>query len=207
MRKPKPLIAVLALVAVLAVIAALFIGACGGQTTTTSTVPAPPVTTTATAPPSTTSTTSTATTSGRNPFQSGTVTQTQTVTQTTSTPTTPVRTGPKYTSCKGNVEVTSSASCAFGNNMFYWVWHARNDGKWNEQGPLKDLVWSPVTMQDYPTICQLQGNEVNCTNEEDTSADIRFSLASVQAYTKQEALAYWNSGKLGPGTAMSGENP
>jgi hypothetical protein len=49
-------------------------------------------------------------------------------------------------------------------------------------------VWSPTTQQSYTQVCTDDGSDVSCTHSNED--EVQFSVASVLAYTQQEAEAY-----------------
>ena len=96
--------------------------------------------------------------------------------------------------CDPNISAFGQAtSCPFAENTFYEYWKA-TDGK-PTPGERSLRVWSPVTDRGYPQHCTDQAGEVSCTHYEGDR--VRFSQASVVAYTKSEAKAYAASGRLG----------
>ena len=100
-----------------------------------------------------------------------------------------------WTSCDPNVSAFArTTSCEFAQNTFYEYWKATG-GK-STHGARALEVWSPRTRLTYTQDCTDHGGEVNCTHHEGDA--VRFSQASVMAYTQGEAKAYAASGTLGP---------
>jgi hypothetical protein len=108
--------------------------------------------------------------------------------------TTPPSDSGSFRSCDQNISANPRTSCDFSFNTFYEYWHAT--GGQPTPGERAVVVWSPTTQTTYPQQCGDDGNEVDCTGGE--GDEVRFSQASVLAYTPAEAAAYAASGKLGP---------
>jgi CHAT domain len=96
--------------------------------------------------------------------------------------------------CDQNISANSHASCTFAFNTFYEYWQATGGNP--QPGDQSVQVWSPRTQQSYTQVCTNDGTEVDCAHGQ--RDEVRFSHASVTAYTPSEAAAYAASGKLGP---------
>ncbi len=144
---------------------------------------------------------------------STTVAETQTVTSTpattaaaiattatsTTVPSTPTASVPRSSAgslrpCDQNISASADTSCDFASNTFYEYWQATSGDP--SPGQQSVAVWSPATRQTYTQTCTNDGSEVDCTH--DNGDDVRFSSASVSAYTQPEANTYAASGNLGP---------
>ncbi len=130
---------------------------------------------------------------------STTAAATTTTASTTAAPSTPTEPAPGSSSgglrpCDENVSANSDTSCDFASNTFYEYWQATGGDL--SPGQRSVEVWSPTTQQSYTQICTNDGKEVDCTHN--NGDEVRFSAASIMAYTGAEAHTYAASGKLGP---------
>jgi hypothetical protein len=92
-----------------------------------------------------------------------------------------------FTSCRGYVQVGSSTSCAFGNNVFYEYFESQPEGDFS--------AYSPTTGETYDMSCT-GGSMVTCTGGQ--GASVRFPLSAVEIYTDRDAAAYASSHDVGP---------
>jgi hypothetical protein len=131
------------------------------------------------------------------PLSSGggetTAVPTTTVPSTSTTPA-PASNSGSLRPCDQNISADAETSCGFASNTFYEYWKA-TDGD-PETGQRSVDVWSPTTQQSYRQVCDDDGSEVSCTHL--NGDEVQFSVASVRAYTQQEADAYAASASLGP---------
>ncbi|MFN2617845.1 MAG: hypothetical protein ABR581_12105 [Thermoleophilaceae bacterium] len=94
-----------------------------------------------------------------------------------------------FKGCDPNVSVNAaSTTCPFGENVFYEYWKSGRAGS--------ITVYSPSTRQTYLASCTQTGGEVLCATAQ--GAGVRFSSASVDAYTQGQADRYAATHDLGP---------
>ncbi|MFZ0091309.1 MAG: hypothetical protein WAL63_17500 [Solirubrobacteraceae bacterium] len=96
--------------------------------------------------------------------------------------------------CDQNISADSDTSCAFAENTFYEYWLTAGGDP--VPGDQSVAVWSPATQQTYTQTCANDGDAIACSHGD--GDEVRFSQASVIAYTQSEAAAYAASGNLGP---------
>jgi hypothetical protein len=92
--------------------------------------------------------------------------------------------------CDANVRVkTATTSCAFGQNVFYGFWKARDDGD------DAFTAYSPISKRSYPVECTT-GATVICRAGD--GGEVRFSRAAVAAYDAAQAARFAATHDTGP---------
>jgi hypothetical protein len=92
--------------------------------------------------------------------------------------------------CDANITVkTATTSCAFGENVFYAFWMAR------EQGDDAFNAYSPVSEQSYAMHCTT-GATVVCRAGD--GGEVRFSRTAIEAYDADQAARYEATHDVGP---------
>lgn len=100
-----------------------------------------------------------------------------------------------WKSCDQDISALArTTSCPFAENTFYEYWKATGGKPAPRERTVQ--VWSPATKVSYTQDCTDHAREVDCTHHEGDG--VRFSQASVTAYTQGEAKAFAASGTLGP---------
>ena len=106
-----------------------------------------------------------------------------------SSPATPAPAPASYTACDGNVMARAgTTTCPFAENAFWEYWTSGQPGSIS--------VWSPTTSTYYTLSCDTT-NDVVCTSDGD--AGVKFSQASVDGYTQEQADNYAATHEVGPG--------
>ncbi len=94
-----------------------------------------------------------------------------------------------YTQCDQNISAKSDTTdCQFAQNTFYEYWSHHGDSTFS--------VYSPATGSSFTVQCSSTDGQVDCSTGQ--GGDVRFSQASVDAYTPSQAAGYAASHNLGP---------
>ena len=93
---------------------------------------------------------------------------------------------PAYTACDANVSV-AGASCTFADNVFYEHYVSGRASSIS--------AYDPDSGGRRPVTCSSDGSMVRCSAG---STSVKFSVASVNAYTPEAAANYAASGNAGP---------
>lgn len=108
-----------------------------------------------------------------------------------SAPSAPAAPAPEsFTACDGNIMAkVGSTTCQFAENAFYEYW---TNGQ-----PSSISVYSPATGSTYDMTCDTTTGDVRC--DTDGGAAVKFSQASVDGYSQDQADNYAATHQIGPG--------
>ncbi len=99
-----------------------------------------------------------------------------------------------FVHCDPNIEARAeTTTCRFAENTFYEYWAS------DQAGAIQ--VYSPAAGATYDTACRTTGEYVVCTT--DDGGAVRFSRASVDRYSQDQADRYVQKSDLGPGSDSS----